>query len=352
MPHANEKRLPVLNELLQDPLFARSAPGATLRAKPLGFIDIGARGGVHEVVEPLAGVTAVLGFEPDKAECERLRTELAAGSPWAACEIEPWALAAGDGEASLFVLSSPVNSSLRPPNPDFIDRYKMTGFDQVGRIPLQTASLDKLLFGARSTEDYWGEFIKIDTQGTEFEILEGAGRTLAERTVAILSEVEFFEMYQGEKLFSEIEIFLRGHGFAFHGFDVHFRSRKLLDKHKAAGRERAFFADAVFFKDPLRGGRSRAPLSERGNHVLFSCALLLGYYDFALQLALETWATGEEAGRIESLVRNQAASVASRAYRDALELAERVRANPDLANLEVGRFVDRRRYLSDYDDIE
>ena len=40
--------------------------------RPLSFIDIGARNGVHEVVEPLARLTAVLGFEPDPDECRRL----------------------------------------------------------------------------------------------------------------------------------------------------------------------------------------------------------------------------------------------------------------------------------------
>ncbi|MBW1783269.1 MAG: hypothetical protein JRL30_21320 [Deltaproteobacteria bacterium] len=49
-----------LNCLLSDVLFAESAVGAELRDKPLGFIDIGARGGVHHLVEPLAKCTSVL----------------------------------------------------------------------------------------------------------------------------------------------------------------------------------------------------------------------------------------------------------------------------------------------------
>ena len=69
-----------------------------------------------------------------------------------------------------------------------------------------------------------------------------------------------------------------------------------------------FYADAVFFKDPLPGGPQREPLSMRGNHVLFACTILLGYYDFALELALATWAFGVEATRIEKLVRKCAES--------------------------------------------
>jgi FkbM family methyltransferase len=341
----------LLNGLLDHPLFAGCAPSATLRAKPLGFVDIGARGGLHDVVKPLAGITATLAFEPDQLECERLRAELAANSPWVKWAVEPVALAAKEGEATLHVLASSVNSSLRQPNEQFVNRYKMNGFQVVETLSVPTTTLDNLLFGPRAGEDFWGEFLKIDTQGTELEILQGAERTLAERTVAIICEAEFFEMYQGEKLFSEVEQFLRARGFSIYGFDLHHRSRKLLDKHSALGRERSFFVDAIFFKDPLPGGRQTAPPSLRACHSLFACALLLGFFDFALELALETWAKGEEARRIETLVRDLAAQPAKQAYDEALALAERVRANPHRANIEVGRFVDQRRHFADFDDV-
>ena len=248
------------------------------------------------------------------------------------------------------MLASPVNSSLRLPNPEFIRRYSMTGFEVVEKIPLKTTTLDMLLFGERDHESFWGEFIKIDTQGTEYEILQGAERTLRERTVALIVELEFFEMYLGEKRFSETEQWLRNVGFSFYGFDLHCRSAKLLDKKRSAGIERTFFADAIFFKI-LAGGLWKRPLNIRSQQVLFLTALLQGYYDFALQLALETWAKGEEAKQIRRLVENEASRLASRAYNDALALAERVRTHPEHAVVEVGKFVDARRHFADYDDV-
>lgn len=341
-----------LNSLLSEPLFAESAPRATLQDKPLGFVDIGARGGVHPLVEPLAGVTAVLGFEPDEEECARLNADSSIRKPWSAFRIEPIALAAGEGVAQLHLLSTPTNHSLLKPNVEFTERYNMVKWRQIGVVPLRTTNLDKLLFTLPLQEDYWGEFLKLDTQGTEFEILEGAERTLAERTVAVFCEVEFFQVMEGQRLFSDVELFLRERGFAFYGFaTTGHRSCKLLDKHIGAGRERLFYADAVFFKDPLRGGPQREPLSERGNHVLFACAMLLGYYDFALESALHTWAKGAQATCIQELVRKCAALPPQKAQNDAIKLAERVKANPDLANVEVGRFVDRRRQLCDYNDV-
>jgi len=342
----------LLNSLLSEPLFAESAPCATLRRKPLGFVDIGARGGVHPLVEPLAGVTAVLGFEPDEEECARLNADSGIRTPWSAFRIEPIALAAGESVAQLHLLSTPTNHSLLKPNVEFTERYNMVKWRQIGVVPLRTSNLDKLLFGLPRQEHYWGEFLKLDTQGTEFEILEGAERTLAERTVAVFCEVEFFQVMEGQKLFSDVELFLRARGFAFYGFaTIGHRSCKFLDKRKEAGRERMFYADAVFFKDPLAGCIQEIVFSERGIHVLFACALLLEYYDFALELARATWATGAEAKRIEALVRTCAALPPTKTHSDAIELARRVKANPDLANIEVGRFVDRRRHLCDYNDL-
>ena len=59
-------------------------PGARCAPTPLGFVDVGARGGVHPLVEPLARRTAVLGFEPAarrvRAAARRARLGLAVGA--------------------------------------------------------------------------------------------------------------------------------------------------------------------------------------------------------------------------------------------------------------------------------
>ncbi|MGA7934476.1 MAG: FkbM family methyltransferase [Kovacikia sp.] len=341
----------MLNRLLADPLFSNSSLCAALRQKPLGFVDVGARGGVHPLVEPLAGVTAVLAFEPDKAECVRMQAELDANSPWALCQIEPCALAEQEGEATIHLFSAATNNSLRPANEVFVKRYNIKTLEPAGSVSLQTTTLDQVLFGRRSPEDFWGEFLKLDVQSTEFEVLKGAERTLAERTVAIFMEVEFFQVYQGQKLFSDVELFLRDRGFSFYGFaSIHHRSCKQLDKRTEAGRERIWWADAIFFKDPLAGGNLADPLSARGTIALFACALLLGYYDFALELVTQG-ATGAEANHLKQLVHTYATLPVVQTQAEALALAQRVQANPDLANIEVGHFVDQRRHQCDYDDV-
>lgn len=341
-----------LNSLCSEPLFAACAAGAELRARPLGFVDIGARGGIHRLVEPLASCTAVLAFEPDAEEAARLRVGVAAQSSFAAFQVEPVALAGQEGTANLYRFVTPTNDSLLPENTHAVGRYKIQTFERTGVISIPTTTLDRVLFAEREQAENLGEFLKIDVQGAEYDLLQGAHRTLAERTVAIIVETAFFSFYNRQKLFSEVELFLRERGFAFYGFqDIHYRSCKSLSKLTEAGRERAFWADAVFFKDPLPMGSNPPSLSERGGYVLFACALLTGHYDFALELALRSWAHGDEAAHVEQLVHHVARLPPADTHRELMSLVERVKADPERANTEVGRFVDDRRHLNDYDDV-
>lgn len=341
-----------LNAIADDPLFAGTDVGRSLAAEPLGFIDVGARGGVHDLVAPLARSVAVLGFEPDAPACAEMNAMMAREKIWARGLCLPTALSDKEGPGTLHLCSAPTNHSLLPINQEFVTRYRMDKFAQTGSFPLQTERLDTVLFGSLAQETGWGEFIKIDTQGTEFEILQGARRTLLERTAALFVEVEFCQIYEGQKLFSDLELFLRGQGFTFFGFhSTHERSRKILDKRRYIGRERLLHADAIFFKDPL--GKEHGAMAARQRKVVFACALLCGFFDFAMEL-LEAGAVGSGDGErrmLGKLVEKLAAFPAEHSAKTVLALAEEVRANPSDANVHVGRFVDARRAICNFEDV-
>jgi FkbM family methyltransferase len=342
-----------LNSLADDLLFSESDVGRSLSAAPLGFIDIGTRGGVHELVAPLARAVAVLGFEPDPAACEEANASIVREKIWAHGLCLPIGLADKKGPATLHLCAAPTNHSLLPINGEFVTRYRMDKFAQIGSFPLQVEKLDTVLTKRPPGEPSWGEFMKIDTQGTEYEILQGARRTLAERTVALFVEVEFCQIYHDQKLFSDLERFLRDEGFAFFGFhSTHERSRKMLDKKRYIGRERLLHADAIFFKDPIES--RHASMMPRQRHVVFACALLCGFFDFALEL-VEAGFVGADAGSrkgLTTLVEKLAAFPPEEAARTALALAEGVRSNPSSANLQVGRFVDARRAICNFEDVQ
>jgi FkbM family methyltransferase len=235
--------------------------------QPLGFVDVGARGGVHPLVQPIAPFVSVLGFEPDKDACAALNINgLATPHLWISK-----ALSSRTGMATLYRCAVPTNDSLRPINQAFIDRYNMVKFAQTGQDQVPTDTLDQIIYRLPQQ----GEFLKLDTQGTEYEILCGATVTL-EHTAAVYCEVEFAQIYEGQKLFGDIEGLLRAKGFSFIGFDnMSYRSRTPWK-----GRERLLHADALFIKDPLE----QKTMGYRQMQVAAMAAMLCGYDDFAQEI--------------------------------------------------------------------
>jgi len=345
-----------LNAVVDHPRLIESGLLGLFATDPIGFVDVGARGGVHEMVEVLARATAVLGFEPDAAECERLSAIPEVTAPWAAFRLLPVAVAERECTATLHLLSASTNHSLRAPNPVVTSRYRMTKFTEIGTTEVRCRTLDDALddlrSGSRSAS--LAEIVKLDTQGSEFEILLGARRTISRHTVAVVSEVSFCPIYAGQKLFSDLEPMLREMGFSFYGFvSMHGRSRKLLDKRTHVTAERAFYADALFIRDPFDEFTPRAWFGERQCAVLFLFSLALGFFDFALELCRESSlrARFNAEGKLDAVVAELASHAPATATEALKQLAEKVRAEPGDANVLIGSFVDQRRMLCDYDDV-
>lgn len=345
----NSKRF---NRIIDNPHYKNSILHNTFSQKPYGFVDVGARGGIHSVVEPLAKHTSVLAFEPDCDECEKVQKKAENLNVWANLKAEPKGLYDNKGKQKLYLTYKATNSSLLPGNYPFLSRYNMIMFDQIGHTIVDTIRLDSILFEEKNICNYWGELIKLDTQGTEFEILQGAIKTLTERTVAIVCEVAFAEVYQNQKFFSDIELFLRQHGFSFYGFiSSVLRSRKQIDKLREIGRERYIYADAVFFKDPLPGGVIEVNLTNRQTVALITSAILFEYFDFAIELS-QQYLDRIEAVKIYELVHSLATYPPKKTYNELFKLIEQVKKYPEYTNVIVGNMIKSRFGYFDYDDIE
>jgi FkbM family methyltransferase len=320
-----------------------------LENEPIGFVDVGARGGVHPLVDLIAGAVAVLGFEPDEAECARMRADPDLQNRYARVDIEPCALADREGTATLHQIVASTNTSLRPTNPTFLSRYNMVKWHEVGQSSIGTTTLDSILFTTRANEPHWGEAIKIDTQGTEHEILIGARRMLEQRTLFACIEVSFCELYIGQKLFAEVELLMREVGLSFYGFGSIFsRSRKSLDKRRYWGRERLFQADAYFFRDPFDPGNAGRSFSRRDTIVLAVFALLAGYHDFGVELVANA---PDDLALIRDAIISNASLPDGAGLAQMRGLLAAIEARPDQENVLIGRFVDERRTRNDFYDV-
>ena len=167
-------------------------------------VEAGARWGVDERWRRLGDDVHLIGFEPDPEECARLQ----ASNP--DVEYVPLALGAVDGTTTLHLTVDPACASLYPPDPDAVaERPELAVAAPAGDRPVETTRLDTWARGRGLPAI---DVIKLDTQGSELGILDGAGELLS--TVRFLQvEVEFNPIYAGQPLFGDVDRFLRSRGF-------------------------------------------------------------------------------------------------------------------------------------------
>jgi len=180
---------------------------ANLLDDPLVVIDVGCRWGFADVWTGLGDRCTIIGFDPDVEECELLRQRYR-GQPHV--RVEPVGLGAEPGLATLYMTKNPGGYSLYPPSDDAVARHP----------GLETGNLvGTTVVGVTTLDDWCTEnamphvdIVKIDTQGSELDILRGGERML-ESVRALEVEVEFDELYEGVPLFADIDRYLREQGF-------------------------------------------------------------------------------------------------------------------------------------------
>jgi FkbM family methyltransferase len=86
---------------------------------------------------------------------------------------------------------------------------------EVDEIEVDLVTLDEI----RAQETFQQvDFLKIDTQGWELEVLAGAQALLPDVRV-VQAECNFVPQYEGSSTFSEVDMYLRAHG--FHLFNIY-----------------------------------------------------------------------------------------------------------------------------------
>lgn len=199
------------------------------------LLDIGASAGtgLEKWDQFLDSICRVM-IEPDPHAYRELKKQMRQHDRVINC-----ALWSEDATLNLNVTQKRMCSSLYKPNLDFLglfpDAARWSIEDQVvvNCTTLDSLDLDKV------------DFIKIDTQGSELDILKG-GPNLLSTCLGVEVEVEFSEIYCGQPLFGDICSWLSAQGFQFYDFVVEYRyNRKKLDR-----TGQLVFADALFLRPP------------------------------------------------------------------------------------------------------
>jgi FkbM family methyltransferase len=225
----------------------------------------------------------VIGFEPIPAEHQKL---IAMRRP----EHRYFPYFIGDGFARVFYeCKAPFTSSLLEPDAAVAQNFDLLGeyLEVVRTHKVQTTRLDDV------PETSGVDLLKVDVQGGEMMVFEGARERLASASIVDV-EVEFLPLYKNQPLFSEIDYFLRSRGFTLHQlhpFSLTFKATLAKDDAAATSRQTAW-ADTVYVRN-APGFEELEPLA------LLKLAAMLhenyGSYDLAARaLAAHDRKTGSD----------------------------------------------------------
>ncbi len=243
--------------------------------RPLVFVDCGARGGIQNILSRAVPGAIVIGFEPDKAECERLRRAAPENHRY-------FPVAAGKRKEirTLYLTANPSCSSLLKPDFELWNRLlDCEAFIEIqAEQAVETVTLDGFLpeSGIKDVD-----LLKLDTQGTELDILQGAEFFLSSTILGVITEVEFSPMYQDQAVFSDVDSYLRQFGFMLFDLSRH-RYRRTSYPRESETRGQLLAGDAYYLKDYRCINRNVKEQLMR----LIAVASYYGFHDYALEIII------------------------------------------------------------------
>ena len=175
----------------------------------------------------------ILSVEPLDGAYRQLEAELAVDPAWTA---ERAAVSDQPGTLTMNVAGNSVSSSVLPMRSEHADAAPAARYVNTEQVTATT--VDDLV--VRHKLDPASTLLKIDVQGYERSVLDGAAQTLP-RFAAVRTEMSLVPLYDGQALMPEIMAYLDERG-----FDLWFLERGFTDPHT----RRVLQLDGVFFRRP------------------------------------------------------------------------------------------------------
>lgn len=299
-------------------------------------LDVGASHWLPDHWRPYQSEFDFVLVEPDADACKDL-VAMAANLPGGSerYRVVMAAVSGGGGQRTLYRTNAPTGSSLLEPNlaeDDIATFYRYPAIDNpsyflpLKKIPIDTVTLETLL---RSQGVAGFHMIKLDTQGTELEIVLGLGQKLDD-TVCVEMEVGDHELYRDKPDLAATLAAMNARGFRLYDMKIArdeliFRGSAdpLYSRHIFASGpngDAAFVArihevDAVFIRDPLLAIRTQD--SDALRRIMVAMCVYRLFAD-----AYQITGLGEMAGLWDGIT-------ASRYRRDIIRAHQMLRSNLD-----------------------
>lgn len=197
------------------------------------FIDVGSRNGVLELGS-IAEFIDAFGFEPNPTEYQKLITGKTDAqrhgivSPsYRSLKYFPYALGKTNSRELFHITRGPGAAGMLEPNMKYLSRIRWKGRAYEKNFADDIFSVNKEIYVEVKTLEAWvkeygmshADYMKIDVEGSEYDVLEGAGDFL--NSVGVIKcEVCFIPFRKDQKLFSDVDILLRRYGFELLKYEI------------------------------------------------------------------------------------------------------------------------------------
>lgn len=231
--------------------------------KELGPLDIvlfhvggtGNYGHIESIIKRFASHAVVVCFEANSSEDDELVREQYSASG-VRTFLVPKCVGDSVGRQQFFVNKYRESSSIFLPSPQALEEHIMCRSMSKGYAvhtwgqnceldhteEMETITLDSMIQQNILPSP---DVLSIDAQGAELRIMRGGEHCIAGSVLCVISEVEFYEIYQGQDLFCAQMNFLSSHGFRF--ADIY--SKQYWHPAPAAGEGFLTVAEAMFFRE-------------------------------------------------------------------------------------------------------
>ena len=161
----------------------------------------------------------VISFEPLLSAHAKLKEDSLNDDKWHV--YKPVAIGNKNGKNEINISKNSVSSSILNINQIHIQNAPESYF--IGKQTVDEKKLEDIFYEIDIKDKKL--FLKIDAQGYEYQILEGASKIL-NKINGILVEVSLIELYEGQKKWLDIVKFIENNGFSLWSVDRGFTNKK------------------------------------------------------------------------------------------------------------------------------
>ena len=197
------------------------------------ILDIGANSGIYGLEMRKAGYSdMIISFEPLSEAFNKLVKNSSKDEYW---QIFNYAIGDFDGEASINISKNSVSSSILEMLPLHYENEKNAGY--INNEKIKILKLDTVFNNFYQSGD--SVFVKIDTQGYEKNVLQGALNSIP-RISGLQLELSLVPLYEGSSQYMEMIDYINSLGFTLYSIENGFydsKSGRLLQ------------IDGIFFRE-------------------------------------------------------------------------------------------------------